>query len=170
MDESYNEDPPSAAVATTTSYKVDPNWYNDTGAIDHITSDLDCLVALERYNGGDQVQVGNGAGLRILHLGHSMINTATHPLALRNILHVPDISKNLLSAHKFSRDNNVFFEYHQLHFFVKDRQSRKALLEGQCESRIYPIKPSNAASLRHALLSHSTSRAQCHARLGHPSN
>jgi hypothetical protein len=120
MDESYNEDPPSAAVATTTSYKVDLNWYNDTGAIDHITSDLDCLVALERYNGGDQVQVGNGAGLRILHLGHSMINTATHPLALRNILHVPDISKNLLSVHKFSRDNDVFFEYHQLHFFVKD--------------------------------------------------
>jgi hypothetical protein len=120
MDESYNEDPPSAAVATTTSYKVDLNWYNDTGAIDHITSDLDCLVALERYNGGDQVQVGNGAGLHILHLGHSMINTATHPLALRNILHVPDISKNLLSVHKFSRDNDVFFEYHQLHFFVKD--------------------------------------------------
>jgi hypothetical protein len=170
MDESYNEDPPSAAVATTTSYKVDPNWYSDTGATDHITSDLDHLAVRERYNGGEQVQVGNGAGLRILHTGHSMINTATRPLALRNILHVPDISKNLLSVHKFSRDNDVFFEYHPWYFFIKDRQSRKALLEGRCESGLYPIKPSDAATLRHALLSRSTSRAQWHARLGHPSS
>jgi hypothetical protein len=60
--ESYNEEPPSVAVATTTSYKVDPNWYSDTGATDHITSDLDCLAIHERYHGGDQVQVDNGAG------------------------------------------------------------------------------------------------------------
>jgi hypothetical protein len=116
MDESYNEDPPSAAVATTTSYKVDPNWYNDTGATDHITSDLDRLAVRERYHGGDQVQVGNGAGLCILHTCHSVLNTATRPLALRNILHVPDISKNLLSVHKFSRDNDVFFELSSVAF------------------------------------------------------
>lgn len=40
MDDSYNEDPPSAALAST-SYKVDSDWYTDTGATDHITSDLD---------------------------------------------------------------------------------------------------------------------------------
>jgi hypothetical protein len=116
MDESYNEDPPSAAVATTTSYKVDPNWYSDTGATDHITSDLDRLAVRERYHGGDQVQVSNGAGLRILHTGHSVLNTATRPLALHNTLHVPDISKNLLSVHKFSRDNDVFFELSSVTF------------------------------------------------------
>jgi hypothetical protein len=128
--ESYNEEPPSVAVATTTSYKVDPNWYSDTGATDHITSDLDCLAIHERYNGGDQVQVDNGAGLRILHTGHSIITTATHPLVLYNILHVPDISRHLLSFHKFSHNNDAFFEYHPWHFSVKDRQSQKTLLHG----------------------------------------
>jgi hypothetical protein len=91
MDDSYQEEPPSAAVATTHSYNVDPNRYRDTGAMDHITSDLNRLAVRECYNGSDQVQVSNGAGLRILHTGHSLINTATHPLALRNILHVPNI-------------------------------------------------------------------------------
>lgn len=61
MDESYQEEQPYAAVATA-SYKVDPNWYTDTGATDHITSDLDRLALREQYHGGETVQVGNGAG------------------------------------------------------------------------------------------------------------
>jgi hypothetical protein len=65
MDDSYHDDPPSAAMAATSSYKVDPNWYCDIGATDHITSDLDRLAVRERYHGGEQVQVGNGAGLQI---------------------------------------------------------------------------------------------------------
>jgi hypothetical protein len=79
---------------------VDPNWYSDTGATDHITSDLDHLSFHERYHGNDNVQVGNGAGLRIEHIGHSSINTSTSKnLALRNVLHVPHITKNLISIH-----------------------------------------------------------------------
>jgi hypothetical protein len=111
MDDSYNEDPPSAAMATMSS-KVDADWYTDTGTIDHITSDLDRLTFHELYHNNDQVQVGNSSGLRIMHTGHSSINTADRPLVLRNILHVPEIAKHLLSVHKFFRDNDVFFEYH----------------------------------------------------------
>jgi hypothetical protein len=47
-----------------------------------------------------------------MHLGSCSINTDTCPLALTNILHVPEISKNLLSVHKLARDNNIFFEFH----------------------------------------------------------
>ncbi|KAK4415342.1 Retrovirus-related Pol polyprotein from transposon RE1 [Sesamum alatum] len=150
--------------------KIDPNWYRDTGSTDHITSDLDRLALRDRYHGDEQVQVGNGAGLQILHIGHSSINTATRPLALRNILHVPDISKHLLSVHKFSRDNDVFFEFHPWHFSIKDRKSKTSLLEGRCESRLYPIKASDVAALKHALVSNTTSFTQWHARLGHPSS
>jgi hypothetical protein len=169
MDESYCEEPSTTALAATTSYKVDPNWYLDTGATDHITSDLDRLAIRERYHGGEKVHVGNGTGLCISHIGHSSINSVIRPLALRNILHVPDITKHLISVHKFSRDNDVFIEYHPWHFSIKDRQSKKNLLVGTCESGLYPITPSDAASLHHALFSRSPSRAQWHARLGHPS-
>jgi hypothetical protein len=111
MDDSYFEDPPSAAMAATSS-KVDVDWYTNTDATDHITSDLDRLALREHYHGNDQVQVGNDSGLRIMHIGYSSINTADHPLALCNILHVPAIAKPLLSVHTFSRDNDIFFEYH----------------------------------------------------------
>jgi hypothetical protein len=76
MDDTYD---PSATLASTQSCKVDPNWYSDTGATDHITSDLERLIMREKYNGGDTVQVSNGAGLQILHTGSGLIKTDTCP-------------------------------------------------------------------------------------------
>jgi hypothetical protein len=66
----------------------------------------------EQYHGAGSVQIGNDAGLRILHTGSCSLNTANRPLALTNVLHVPKISKHLLSVHKLTLDNNVFFEFH----------------------------------------------------------
>ena len=57
-------------------------------------SDLERLQVHERYDGKDQVQVANGAGLSISHIGHSHL--AGSSLKLNNILHVPYISKHLL--------------------------------------------------------------------------
>ena len=124
----------------------------------------------ERYHGGEQVQVGNGSGLQILHTSHSSINTVARPLALCNILHVPKISKHILLVHNFFRDNDIFFEYHPWNFSIKDRRSRKSLLDGRCESGLYPIKLSDVDDLKNALVSRSTTHAQWNARLGHPSS
>lgn len=112
MDASLDDEEPSANVAAKSSYKVDTDWFPDTGATDHITSDLDRLAIRERYHGNGQVQVWNDTGLKILHTGHSLINTCDRPLALRNILHVPEITKHLLFVHKFTLDNKVYFEFH----------------------------------------------------------
>ena len=94
----------------------------------------------------------------------------TSPLALCNILHVPEIFKHLLPIRKLFHDNDVFFEYHPWYFYTKDRRSRKILLDGRCESGLYPIKPSDVDDLKHALVSISTTHTQWHARLGHPSS
>jgi histone deacetylase 1/2 len=143
----------------------------DTGATDHITSDLDRLAIRNAYNGNDCVHVGNGAGLHISHVGHSTLNTTAKPLALRNILHVPHITKNLLSAHKLTKDNNVFVEIHPYHFVVKELESRRRVLEGRCEAGLYPIRPSEIKANKCAMLSStSTSKEQWHRRLGHPSS
>jgi hypothetical protein len=170
MDDSYQEEGPSAALASSNSYRVDPNWYSDTSTTDHITSDLHRLAMREQYHGGDTVQVGNGAGLQILHTGSCSINTNTRPLALNNVLHVPNISKHLLSVHKLSRDNNVFFEFHPWYYFIKDRATRKLLLEGMCENGLYPLKSSDVESLHQAFVGYSTQPDQWYARFGHPSS
>jgi histone deacetylase 1/2 len=137
------EQQPSANVAgTSSSYQVDPNWYSDTGATDHVTSDLNRLSFRERYNGNDTVQIGNGAGLHIAHIGQSSINTsADNSLALRNVLHVPHISKNLVSIHRLTKDNDVSVEFFPSSFLVKDLATRRRLLRGICRGGLYPFPP-----------------------------
>ena len=48
--------------ATTSSYPVDPNWYADTAATDHLANDLNKLTTKEQYHGKDNVQTANGTG------------------------------------------------------------------------------------------------------------
>lgn len=40
------------ALTTPPSDRIDPNQYTNTGATDHITSDLERHIAKEKYNGG----------------------------------------------------------------------------------------------------------------------
>jgi hypothetical protein len=49
---------------STSSYPVDPNWYGDTAATDHITNTLENLTMKEQYHGKDHVHTVNGAGMR----------------------------------------------------------------------------------------------------------
>jgi hypothetical protein len=42
--------------ANLASYGVDTNWYPDTGATDHITSELNKLLIANKYYGQDQVR------------------------------------------------------------------------------------------------------------------
>jgi len=97
---------------------VDTNWYTDSGATDHLTSDLDHLTLHERYAGKDHVQVANGAGLHITHIGQSKIPGSSKLLVLNNVLRVPNIHKNLISVHKLVSDNDAFIEYHPDAFFL----------------------------------------------------
>lgn len=126
-------------AAMTSSYQVDPNWYTNTGVIDHITSDLGRLTVREKYHGRDQIQVGNGAGLNISHIGHCSINTTANSLAHRDVLHVLT-SHNLVSVHRLTKDNNVSAEFHPGYFVVKDQVLKKSLLHDRCKSGLYPIK------------------------------
>ncbi|XP_066358325.1 uncharacterized protein [Miscanthus floridulus] len=53
----------SASLATTASYGIDTNWYVDSGATDHMTSELDKLTVRDKYGGHDQVHSASGHDL-----------------------------------------------------------------------------------------------------------
>jgi hypothetical protein len=53
-DESYQVQGNSrSAGSATTNYGVDTNWYMDSGATDHITSELEKLTVRDKYHGQD---------------------------------------------------------------------------------------------------------------------
>ena len=140
----------------------------DTAATEHITGDLDRLTMREPYNGEDQVHTANGSGMRISQIGQSSISTHTStPLQLKNVLYVPEVTSNLLSVKKLTRDNNVFVEFHPYDVFVKDRDSRDIILSGRSRGALYPI---GAPPVRQAFSNIRVSSAKCHCRLGHPAS
>ncbi|KAH0661799.1 hypothetical protein KY284_026730 [Solanum tuberosum] len=119
---------------------VDPAaWYFDSGATHHVTSDM-ANLSLQTYTGNDGLAVGNGMKIHISHTSSSILSTHTQPIHLNNILHVPQISKNLLSVAKLTRDNNVYMEFHPYVCYVKDLQGRK-LLRGTLDDDLYRLQP-----------------------------
>lgn len=116
-------------------------WYPDSGATCHITPDLSNLSIHTDYGGNDMVKVGNGTGLPIQHIGHSTLNTYSSPLQLHDVLLVPSITKNFQSINRLTKDNNVFFEFHPHRFSIKDRASRRILLQGPASNGLYHLQP-----------------------------
>jgi hypothetical protein len=107
------------AFSTTSSQNNnDINWYLDIGATNHVTLELENLnLHSDGYIDTDQLHVGNGQGLTISNTGSSKLIYPNASFLLTNLLHVPQIKKNLLSFSQFTRDNNVYFEFHPSFFF-----------------------------------------------------
>jgi len=108
-------------------------WYPDSGATHHVTPDASNLMDSMSLSGSDQVHIGNGQGLAITSVGSLQFTSPLHPqttLKLNNFLLVPSITKNLVSVSQFAKDNNVYFEFHPSHCFVKSQDSSKVLLRG----------------------------------------
>jgi histone deacetylase 1/2 len=132
------------------------------------------LTASEPYNGNDNLHVGDGKGLSISHIGHTEIYNPHLSFILSNVLHVPTITKPLLSVQKFCLDNNVYFEFHPFLFYVKDLNTNEVLLSGQSKDGLYTLFRfrSSIPSIPQAYWSPciSASANLWHRRLGHPTS
>ena len=98
-------------------------WYPDSGASHHVTPNSDNLQNQVTYVGQDQLYIGNDQGMEILSTRNSILSSQHKSFALNNILNVPAITKNLLSVHQFTLDNNVFIKFHSFFCLVKDNKT-----------------------------------------------
>lgn len=101
FNESYSCEQPSQAHAylSSPSNSIDQNWYPNSRATHHLNSDLANLnIKAEDYLGSDQIRISNGKGLSIKHIGTTRLSTPISNFDLLDILHVPQISKKLISV------------------------------------------------------------------------
>ncbi|KAM0987670.1 hypothetical protein ACFX2I_011694 [Malus domestica] len=126
----------------------------------------------ESYSGPEQVYIGDGKGLPILHLGSSRVSTNTHCFNLKNVLHVPALKQDLLSANKFILDNQCSVHLYPFHFLVKDLHSENVLFKGPVCDGFYPFPTTiYSAGTQHAFAAtFKASQDIWHQRLGHPSS
>ena len=89
--------------------------------------------------------VGNGSSLPIPHTGYSSFTTfdPRKSLVLKDVLHVPSLTKNLLSISQFTTDNNVILEFDSTCCLIKDKSSKQVLLTGTLHEGLYQLQTSN---------------------------
>jgi hypothetical protein len=68
FDRNYTGEERVANNTEGNGYNVDAAWYSDTGATNHITSELDKLTMHEKYTGQEQIHVANGEVCKLLTL------------------------------------------------------------------------------------------------------
>lgn len=128
---------PSTFIANTAPSTSAASWYPDSGASYHVTNDANNLQQVTPFEGHEQIYIGNGQGLVINSAGSSQFLSQNHPhtpLTLNNLLHVPSITKNLISVSQFCRDNRVYFLFTADTCFVKCQVSNAVLLAGKVGS------------------------------------
>jgi hypothetical protein len=85
-----------------------------------VTRELEKLAICEKYKGKEQIHNVDGAGIRISHIGHAVVNTPNYKFILKDVLHVLKAHKILVSIYRLTRDNSIFFEIHPGFFLIKD--------------------------------------------------
>nr|KYP44418.1 Retrovirus-related Pol polyprotein from transposon TNT 1-94 [Cajanus cajan] len=74
---------------------------------------------------------------------HSYFHSPSTCLSLKDLLLVPNLTKNLMSVSKFAKDNYVYFVFTPHSCFVKSQDLNKTLLEGKLgEDGLYRFHPS----------------------------
>src|ERR1044072_7540807 len=172
-----------AYLANMPSPPASSTWYPDSGASHHVTPNGGNIQQPEPFEGPDQIYVGNGQGLTVSQTGSTSFPSpfnSQFSLTLNNLLHVPKITKNLLSVSKFAHDKHVYFEFHSNSCYVKSQANNQILLQGKVGTDglyAFPSMLSSSTVLNKSLylptvntVSKCTSFMDWHNRLGHPSH
>lgn len=106
--------------------------YFDYGATHHVTHNADNVLDNISTTSSDQVLLCNGQGLAITSIRAATFQSSHKPhttITLQNIVLVPKITKNLISVSQFSRDNNVYFQFHPKTYLLKSHATSEILLQ-----------------------------------------
>ncbi|PKU70593.1 Retrovirus-related Pol polyprotein from transposon TNT 1-94 [Dendrobium catenatum] len=147
------------------------SWILDSGATNHITNDSASIHQSAPYNGSDSVTVLNGSSLSIHNYGQGLLPLPETPrkLHLFRLLHVPNLTHNLLSVSKLTKDNAINITFDVNGFTIKDIKENRPLLCGRLHNELYQLDISPIDSSK-ALQTITDFSLTWHARLGHPNN
>lgn len=160
-----------ALHAATLPQQTPPtDWFMDTGSSGHMTGNTGNIhkYCPSLVHDSSRVIVGNGSTLPILATGSATIQTPHAKFHLSDILHTPHLIKNLISVHKFTKDNACSIDFDPFGFSIKDLHSKIGIMRSSSNVDLYPFHSQRASNNATALQASSSSPTLWHRRLGHP--
>ncbi|KAB2622339.1 DNA polymerase zeta catalytic subunit-like [Pyrus ussuriensis x Pyrus communis] len=106
------EDTFVAVVSEVNLLSNSNDWFVDTGATRHVCADGNLFVTYQSVTGGENLYMGNATASAVAWKGKVMLKlTSEKELSLTNVLHVPNIRKNLISRSLLSNKGfKIVFE------------------------------------------------------------
>ncbi|KAJ1686058.1 hypothetical protein LUZ63_017448 [Rhynchospora breviuscula] len=161
--------PYQAYVAQPSNAPNSADWIIDSGASHHVTNDVNNLSSFFNYDGSDTLQIGDGSGLPIHHIGTTSLLLSNYMIHLKDTLHVANFSRNLISLSKLLSDNpSLMVSFSNSSCFLKDHLTNKTILEFSSSNGLYYLTASCNFPPK-AFVGIRASANLWHHRLGHPS-
>ena len=114
--------------------------------------------SLSMNNDTDQIHTASGADMNINHISHAIVHAPGHNLDLMSHKHTKIWSLFIILPLKIL----PFLSFILTLSFIKDKHTRRILLEGRCEGGLYPL-PALGGQVLSAIKASST---RWHHRLG----
>ncbi|XP_054777299.1 uncharacterized protein LOC129285580 [Prosopis cineraria] len=122
----------------TAEVAIDPAWYLDSGASNHVTNLNGNSISGAQIVTG-KLTVGDSASLPISGHTSGYFKCGSSELLLKDILVVPTIMKNLLSFSELVLDNDILIQFLGVYYVVKHLRMGKELLKGTRCDGLYKI-------------------------------
>ena len=136
-------------------------WFVDSGAATHVTGDAGKISNPIPYFGKSKIVTGDGSHHPVSHVGKTVIPMSHSTLTLSDVLHAPDIKKNIVSVSKLIDDNNASVEFTPFSVQVKDLRTRETFAEGKRRGNMYVFEEAPCHDVRPAHLISKPSLESC---------
>lgn len=142
-------------------------WLIDSGATDHICSNLNMFISYKPVNGNnDYIVIPDGRQVPILHVGSVKIQDN---LILHDVLHIPLFQFNLISVQKLCKDLNCTVLFDETKCVIQDHLKKgRQLLLGNSQGGLYSTPTQGSKfPVNTSLLAVKEDLNVWHLRLGH---
>ena len=112
----------ASSFATSSS-----KWIIDSGATDHMTGNHHLFSSHTPYANPSSITIANGSYSRVIGSG-TVEPTPSIPLS--HVLNVPDLTFNLLSPSKLTRQSNCFITLFHDHCLIQDLTTKQVIGRG----------------------------------------
>ena len=162
---------PSFSFCINASSRVyDDSWVIDSGATNHMTSKSQLFHTYTPSPSNKKIAVANGSLATVVGFGDIYI---TPTLILKNVLHVPKSSANLVSIQKLTYDLKCYAIFFPSYCVFQEQGSGRRIGLAKKRNGLYHLESSQKTSNNLTLSFLSSSNKDTiwlyHLRLGHPS-
>lgn len=112
-------------------------WIVDFGASDHMTGESSFFASYSPCAGNQKIKIADGSFSAIAGKGCVVISPT---LILQNVLHVPNLSCNLLSVSKLVPDINCLANFFRSHCVLKDLYSGRTIGSAKESGGLYLLE------------------------------